>query len=524
MLIDLVAAPGEPPVRAEVAAGGWFDGDGDLALLELATPVTELRYATLHQRSVSLMRGQRVRTRGFPADPPDGTWATAIVGRPGGPRGEWVALNRIPSAHDVPVAAGFSGAGVVDERTGAVVGLMVAEYNERDLAWMVPVETVVGYLPALARQVTGGPSADQVFRDRAPRVFAALHARPDNLAADVVQLVGRLAPGTPGGFWNVVGEDADRLPVIALVVGLADPWLRPALPIDLLIAPHALTLPLGSIDVAVDATGRTTEEVAKRISERVGPLIGHAAGAPPEGFPASVTVVVDSVDRAATPASLVTDVLKPLADRATRNGIRLLAGSSTPLTGSGATTVLMTGHGRSYSLPTDALSTSDRLDELDKLVDEVDAAEESARGRFAEIGPRIAGAPKPPNRAPKLRLRATELRLAAELAAPDDARVPAAVGRAARRTTEALDGAMDVLRQYDDLRHRCRSLGGLLDAFRDRAVSIGLTEDLDLAALYKHASGLLAGAPSDLDAADVAVRRYLDEIWRRLGMLGEAKP
>ena len=169
IVVEFVGQPGVALRSARVVEGGWvppFDDDrGDVAVLELDQPVRDVPCASLRQLS---LRGRVVRVHGFPRDLGDGAWAAAVVAGPGGPGGEWVQMDAVAQT-GVRVQSGFSGAGVTDEETGQVIGIVVTEYTDRPVgvSWMLPVETIAGYLPLVASYLTGGAAADRVFRSSA---------------------------------------------------------------------------------------------------------------------------------------------------------------------------------------------------------------------------------------------------------------------------------------------------------------------------------------------------------------------
>ncbi|TVT20785.1 hypothetical protein FNH05_34305 [Amycolatopsis rhizosphaerae] len=237
------------------------------------------------------------------------------------------------------VRRGFSGAGVVDERTDQVVGVLVATSSrtDPDCAWLTPVDTIAGYLSPVARLVAGEAAADPVFlasaQDRLAEVSGGGRRGGANegmiRASHVV--ADWLRPADRGVVVNLVGPKAERVGVLAAFVALADPVSRRRLPADeVAVVPPGLMLPMRSVDLALDATGRTTAEVARKIAER----IGIDAGAGDREFvpgvvaaAASMSLVIDSADEAATPDSLAHDLLGPLAERAPGRGGRLVLGS-----------------------------------------------------------------------------------------------------------------------------------------------------------------------------------------------------
>jgi hypothetical protein len=143
--------------RARVAPGGWVperpNGAGDIALLTTTVPadLPGTRLSRLLSR-----RNRVVHAFGFPQPHQFGTVATAVLAGPSGPDDEWIQLDHVDRGRIRP---GFSGAGVVDDRSGAVVGMVVTSYQDEDakLAWLIPVDTLIKHVPAIADWL--GPDA-----------------------------------------------------------------------------------------------------------------------------------------------------------------------------------------------------------------------------------------------------------------------------------------------------------------------------------------------------------------------------
>jgi len=141
--------------EAIVLPGGWIPADerdcGDIAVLELLGPQVDGDF-TPPFRKAGIGEGRTVRVYGHPSAGKDvGGWAEAQVVGGGGPRLEWLQLDGLRlTGHSV--AKGFSGAGVVDRATGAVIGIAVAAdpVAERRVSWMIPFEVICGYWPPLA--------------------------------------------------------------------------------------------------------------------------------------------------------------------------------------------------------------------------------------------------------------------------------------------------------------------------------------------------------------------------------------
>ncbi|MEV5598640.1 tetratricopeptide repeat protein [Streptomyces sp. NPDC052496] len=148
------ALPAVPrPVAAEVLTPHLWPPTGqfsaDIALLRLAEQ-PPVEPAVLHRQIPA--RGEQVHTVGYPKDLPGGEHITArLMGR-GGPGRfpEWVQLD--PETAPYVVRHGFSGSGVVHDRTGCVIGILVYQYGTAQFpvpsshAYMIPAETVLGRL------------------------------------------------------------------------------------------------------------------------------------------------------------------------------------------------------------------------------------------------------------------------------------------------------------------------------------------------------------------------------------------
>jgi hypothetical protein len=146
---------------ATVAADGWVpmapDGRGDVAVLVLDEPAPP-RLVPAGLARCGPLENRMVRAYGHPVGIDDGVWAvTKLVGF-GGPSGEWVQIDG-QTVTGRRVEGGFSGAGAIDDRSGAVVGLIVAEDAQaaNKVAWMIPMELVAAYLPFLAGLLAPGP-------------------------------------------------------------------------------------------------------------------------------------------------------------------------------------------------------------------------------------------------------------------------------------------------------------------------------------------------------------------------------
>jgi hypothetical protein len=211
LLVDFVGLPDAPPVPARIA---HEPDQGDVALLVLDQSQPAGLGAMLHRNP--LHGGRSVHVYGFPGLAEVGVWIPATLGGYGGAAGEWIQLMM-----DTPVAEGFSGAPVVDDQTGRLIGLVVASPG-----WMLQTEFIVGRLPQVAEWVrSDAPVVEQLDRlavkagsrpsDRSDPLRVSLPKGElrdpiDELLAEPVvpeerrycarcgMAVGRSAPGRPG--------------------------------------------------------------------------------------------------------------------------------------------------------------------------------------------------------------------------------------------------------------------------------------------------------------------------------------
>ncbi|QUQ64853.1 S1 family peptidase [Kutzneria sp. CA-103260] len=136
---------------ARLVPGGWAptldNGGADIALFQTIEPCD--LPGTLLSRLPS-PRNRTVHALGFPAPYEFGVVATAVLAGRSGPDNEWIQLDHTERGR---VRPGFSGAGVVDDRSGAVVGMVVtsARGDEEKPAWLIPVETLIRHVPAIGR-------------------------------------------------------------------------------------------------------------------------------------------------------------------------------------------------------------------------------------------------------------------------------------------------------------------------------------------------------------------------------------
>ncbi|MEU0843790.1 serine protease [Streptomyces sp. NPDC005962] len=502
VLVDLVQVPDAAPVTARVAAGCWVprrsDGCGDIALLTLDRPQPAEHAAPLYRLSPEPL-GQ-VRNLGFPLHNDDGTWFYAKIAGAVGPRAEWLEL--IPDSPGDVVRLGCSGAGVEDVKTGHVIGMIVNRYDdapgvpadERRLrSNMIHVETILRHLP-LVHRFTGG---DRVVDARlVSRLTSGEGGVLDIPFAQRLALWLRRAPlaGRAGGVADVetvviAHDDSGRYEALSRAVTLADRELSGGGDDEAVsAAPHGTVPPLGSVDLAIDVTGRTDTEVARRVADRMdlrapgdtSPLSRIRANAVP------LTVVAVGLDRASDPEALIR-FMKLLADQ----GARLML-------------VFRDPHAPGLRL-------AERLfrpapERIDAWLDELAAQVAEATGREREATASGARAASDPAQAPALRINLTRLRGDPELRSHHIVAKLAAFEHAVRAVRERAEAA---LRTADARRDEVEELKGLLNAYAALLGAKAASERRELFPLQRAAHRELTAVPCDVAAARHAVDRFV---------------
>jgi len=265
VLVNFVGLEGSPSFSANVLPGSWVpaaeDDSADIALLRLAPGAPGIAGAPLHRLPEPAHR--TVRAFGFPDRHTHGVWAFGTLAGPSGPADEWVQIDsQLPGQR---VRRGFSGAGVVDDFTNAVVGMVVTEFTDESerLAWMIPIDTVVRYVGAVARWV-----------------------------GDDLPTLPR-----PGATMTIGGPIAKGL----------DPWL-------------------GAIRTSFDAVGKTPGELSRRIERRL--TSTGIDSEPTQLMRPPVTVTLAGVDKSSRPEELLNEVVKPLLEGGTEVELQFSDGDS----------------------------------------------------------------------------------------------------------------------------------------------------------------------------------------------------
>jgi serine/threonine-protein kinase PknG len=300
---------------------------GDLALLKLdhEPPVP---HAVLHRQIPA--RNEPVHFTGYPEDLPGGEHLDArLMGRGGpAPTPEWVQLDTQGSPY--VVRQGYSGSGVVHSRSRRVIGIVAHQFGtpqapvRREHAYMIPTETVLRYLPLdrLGLTVTG-PRA--VSRDVAVAPDRTASGRVPGLHRRLTRWLDG-APDTDRVEQAFAGEgEHELLHTVRSVLTLAD---REQSPPSASGTSAAGEPQVGSIDIAVDATNRTVEDLAVHAADRIGldaPPLDHARPPSPEQHTALLERIADesppliaaflAVDRSASTDEEIVALLRALLAR-----------------------------------------------------------------------------------------------------------------------------------------------------------------------------------------------------------------
>lgn len=507
----------EEPYSATVVPECWMpevegQARGDVAVLRLSRPVDGAPEARLRR---GWLYGEVVRSFGFPSSGGGlevGWWAEAACVAYD-MYDERVQLNPVSGPR---IARGFSGAAAL-ARNGEIVGMIVsAQFPDKDASWMVDVRALLRYAGGvLGARVTSRPPVDLQFND--PRSHPGLPREGVHMALER-GLVGWLGSGGPGGAVAVCGGAAVSL--IAQLVGLTVPRYRAAVSGGgVADVPSGAALPLMSIDVAVDATGKTAEQVAGVIASGLG-LPFDSGGDLVEQLRlvgSQVIVVVNGVDAADDPGALYNRLLRPIAVEAPLLKICLLLGfeaASGPHPDGALKLSLESLAGRQDG---GAADLGARIERLPVLAEEVGAVERRTIERYQYVAPRILGVRTlKPASAALLRVMAGTL-----LAAREDGRDPdwalAWVAEAERRAETARERAEELVAELDERLAKRDWLRVRLDASDGDALRHGVVEDEQLGALYDAASVVLYTGLCDLEEAERLVEAYENAVRKRRG-------
>ncbi len=193
-----------------IAAGEWCgtgEDRGDVAVLELERPVgvAPARFAAVHTPFVQ--QAVRLTAYGFPRGYDEGILGEFRSTSDQLIAGEWLQLEAW-TGHGPPLEEGFSGAAVVREDTGEVVGMVTARYAAGGGGRMLPARALVRRWPGAAELVpVPDHSRESVSRLRDLVLGCGDHGAPEATYRSVMEPLAALPPLPPaGGFlslWDV---------------------------------------------------------------------------------------------------------------------------------------------------------------------------------------------------------------------------------------------------------------------------------------------------------------------------------
>ncbi|MEU8822291.1 serine protease [Streptomyces sp. NPDC048636] len=500
VLVDLVGVRDARPVPARVHDGCWVpqlpDSCGDVALLRLSAPQPAEHAAPLY-RLPPLPR-RPVWMFGFPDDNPAGLWFTARIAGPAGPRSEWVQLN--PDSPGDVVRPGFSGAGVQDETSRHIIGMIVSRYDDscrvpsaerRRLSYMIPVETIVRHLPGVRRWVSGDRGVD-------PPLVSRLVGGVQDIGF-AQRLALWLRRGGPVGREGIVDVetvviadgDSARYEALSRAVTLADRELPGGDGDAVSAAPHGTVPPIGSLHLAIDVSGWSATDVARRVADRMdlpadgdtSPFSRIRANAVP------LTIVAVGLDRAVDQEALVR-FMRLLAER----GSRLMLVFRDP----GAPGLLLAER----LFRPDPAQVDAWLEELAASVAHTGEREREAAG----CGARFTSVPAPRGHTSALRLNLLRLRADPELRSHHIVAKLAAFEHAVRTVGARAEAA---LRAAAVQRAAVAELRGLLAAYSAMLGAMAASERAELFPLQREAHARLDALPCDVPEARRAVDRFV---------------
>ncbi|MBM9434680.1 S1 family peptidase [Actinacidiphila bryophytorum] len=493
-----------PEVAARVTGDAYRpeqrdrNGDpvGDVALLELDSPRPASEATALHRVSAP---GRQVRMFGFPAHYNGGLWLPATILGGCGRDGQ-VQLQ----AADPGVVArpGFSGGGVVDLATDRVIGMVLARSREKGggFSFMSPAETVVQHLPEVVAWTVGRTAVDEELRSAGSGDDEALLDQP------FAERLARWLRGGPDArqvkISLVPEDDRVRAATLRRAITLADRELRSRFSTGRPSLDAPGTVPeAGGLDLAVIATGRSTDEIAERIAGRMG-LLQHLEVPAAERIAAAtvtITLVVDGVDAAADPPSLI-GLLGLLVAR----GSRVL--------------LVFRSAGDHSARAREELLLRPALERRARLGERLLRIAGGPGRELDHLMARVSGEGEPVEKAVDALIHVITAR--AELTAgqgafaapPEDGQDLARYERMAARAEHLLPQAIASLRELLVRRDQLRGELGPYRRLYEESASRG--ENLAADELYLTAYRLLRERPCQVPAAEAAVRAFRDLVDR----------
>ncbi|MER7704057.1 serine protease [Kitasatospora sp. NPDC097605] len=495
------------------------DQRGDVAILALRSVVPGAPRARIRR---TWQHDETVRIFGFPAGTDNGQLVTAKITSYDF-TGERVQLDAI---REPRVDRGFSGAAAL-AASGEILGVIaVVRAPLAESSWMIAVRTLYKYASAVLDGHLASRPSRVLASDWPPPQVPEVLDDPVRLAL-TRHLVDWLASGGPGGVCAIGGGGSVAL--TTRLVGLTVPGYRRAAPDEAVSgAPPGTVPPLGEVDAAVDATGRTTEQVARQLAEslslltdRVTDDLSHQL----EELGSPIVVVVNAVDLAADPGELYYRLLEPIAARASSIGVRLLLAYHdgppryvrSAVAASLGQPAAPAAPAPSSGRPGGQRQVGDRLGRLDRLVEEVAAAERDARVCRDHVAPRILGTPPPQvagAAALTVRLRVLRDTCSAAAGSALGGWLPAELDACEDAAARSLARARRLNAECTALLARRNRARGRLEAYRSEAAARGLIEDLGES--YEAARRLLYSGGCDLPLAELRVEEYHRAVRREI--------
>ncbi|MFD6431348.1 trypsin-like serine peptidase [Streptomyces venezuelae] len=511
-----------PHRTATVAAGHWVPpfgkAQGDLAVLVLDDPAPLPSPVALH-RTLDY-RGAAVLVDGFPEHRSGGQWLTGVCRGPGGEGDERVQIDLTGAGADSGqrLRGGFSGAGVREEGSDRLLGILAQADERGEHGYMIPAATVAKYFRRFAERYVTGPHA--IPGHRVVSADAARTARPHGLQRTVTRWLNGDADA-----WDTevlfIAEDDDRArQALYVVLNMADREQSPQLAVrpvgpgtdapqdggDSLLSRAGIAPRVGSIGLVLDLEGAALEDPDQpELREALAVLrheLRHAAGRRP-ATRRRPAVAVLYADRSATEPAAAAKALGELASSGAR--LLLVVRSST--------------HGFAYALAEKLLPSERAAQWLQRIGTRVDVladTERSARRLFHRVEPHVVDPPVATGYAARAALWTVQL----------SNEMRPLTGRGGPRLLEKLSYAEQAVDTYLLRAERAESelrtvldehlrLRGLLRDHLARLARRGLAEHPDAVGPYRAAQQLLLAGPCPLADAERAVTAFA-RVVRRL--------
>jgi hypothetical protein len=332
---------GGPPIPAEVVPRGWLPaGQGDLALLELDRDAPlSARPAALHPARAAT--GHSCTAYGYPAGHDNGVWSRPEI------TGQTVDQLQLTAqaAQGHQIEKGFSGTGLFDIETGAVVGLVVLRDRGKDVlgGFAIPMQAIAAAFPQLGPWVGWRLGKDRFLRQHwRPRARGVYEDTTPGWyftgrTALLRELTGWLKSGLPDRGVRVVTGPAGtgKSALLAWLCALSDPQLRAEIAAA---RPGALADPAaipaaGQVSAAIWARDLDTDEAARALAVALTLPVPEdatvtdvlaAVGDLEPAERSDLVVVLDALDEAKTPREIAWRLLLPLARDL---GVKVVAGA-----------------------------------------------------------------------------------------------------------------------------------------------------------------------------------------------------